>query len=175
MHSLPQKILSLRFCMPMAAVHRLSADIFEDDFELIALHSRVEDFALAYALNLHLKTGFERRRKDLDISGHITIPIFEWKDGINECYWTFFTNNGTVEEKSLQDGLFKDEPSFNTIYMVPEYREADYFLKIEQESSKSYRKAQNEWLIKSLQNIPKVLTAYLVTTDKLKSRNNLIF
>ncbi len=159
----------------MPAVHRLSADIYGDDFDLIALHSRLEDYSLAYYLNLHLKIGFERRRKDLDISGHITIPIFQWKDDVNERYWTFFSNYGRTEEKSEQDGLFKDEPTFSTFYMVPEYREADYFLKIEQEDSGNYRKTENEGLIKSLQNISKIIMAYAVAPDQLKSRNNLIF
>jgi len=175
MHALPQKILSLRFCAPMAALHRLSADVYEDDFDLIALHSRLEDYAMAYTLNLHLKAGFERRRKDLDVSGHITIPVFEWKDDINERYWTFFTNHGRTELNSLQDGLFKDEPSYSAFHMVPEYREVDYFLKIEQDCSDTLRDPNNERLVKSLQNIPKVMMAYPVVIDKLKSRNNLIF
>jgi hypothetical protein len=159
----------------MIAVHRLSADIYEDDFDLIALHSHLEDYALAYALNLYLKTGFERRRKDLDILSHITIPIFEWKDDVNERYWTFFPNHGITKEKSLREGLFKEETSYGTFHLVPEYREVDYFLKIEQEGSESYGKAENGCLVKAMQKIPKILMAYSVNTEKLKSRNNLTF
>ena len=83
----------------MVAVHRLSADIYEADFDLIALHSQLKDYALAYALNLYLKTGFQRRRKDLEISNHFTLPIFEWKDDIKERYWTFFASGGRWEGK----------------------------------------------------------------------------
>ncbi|HET8737190.1 MAG TPA: IPExxxVDY family protein [Pricia sp.] len=159
----------------MPAVHRLSAELYEEDFELIALHSRLEDYALAYALNLYLKTGFGRRRKDLDISGQVTIPIFEWKDDSNERYWTFFANYGIMEDESLKDGLFKDEPFYRGFHLVPEYRETDYFLKIEQESPDSVREVENQNLVKALQRIPKVTMAYSVNTDRLKSKNNLIF
>ncbi|MGB7393154.1 MAG: IPExxxVDY family protein [Pricia sp.] len=163
----------------MVAVHRLSADIYEADFDLIALHSHLKDYALAYSLNLFLKSGFCRRRTDLDISSHIRIPIFEWKDDINERYWTFFANHGKSNEKLGEDGarkgLFVGQPSGNHFHMVPEYREADYFLKIEQEGFESHRKAQNGRLVKSLQGIPKIWMAYSIETEHLKSRNNLIF
>jgi len=78
----------------MAAVHKLTEDFYDHSFDLIALHSSLEDHALAYALNLAMKSGFRRRRVDLDISGKITIPIFEWKDDLNDRYWTLFTNKG---------------------------------------------------------------------------------
>lgn len=172
---MPQKIVYLRFCEPMAAVHRLSADLFEDSFDLIGIHSRLEGYALAYSLNLNLKTRFERRRKDLEISSHITIPVFEWKDDSNERYWTLFANNGTMSEKSVLDGLFENEPAFSSFHLVPEHRKAEYFLKIEQESPIAYRKAKSEKLVQLLLDIPQVLLAFHVETDKLKSKSNLIF
>ncbi|MUH37721.1 IPExxxVDY family protein [Zobellia amurskyensis] len=154
----------------MVAVHKITNDFYEDSFDLVALHSSLEDYAIAYALNLHLKSNFKRSHKDLDLTGHITVPIFEWKDDINDRYWTLFTNNGLVEDTMTRKGLFKDEPSFTTFHMVPEHRDVDYFLKIEQDGF-----INMENLVKTLQNIPKIITAYAIETDKLKSKNNLIF
>jgi len=154
----------------MVAVHKITNDFYEDSFDLVALHSSLEDYAIAYALNLHLKSSFKRSNEDLDLNGHITVPIFEWKDDINDRYWTLFTNNGLVEDTVSTKGLFKDEPSFTTFHMVPEHREVDYFLKIEQDE---FINMDN--LVKTLQRIPKIITAYAIETDKLKSKNNLIF
>jgi protease II len=159
----------------MAAVHKLTPDLYEDYFDLIALHSSLEDFALAYALNLNLRSNFRRRWKDLEISDTITVPVFEWKDEINDRYWTFFTNKGKGEKTVSKKGLFKEEPSYPKYHMVAEHREVDYFLKIEKDGSADYRLAEVEKTISSLLAIPKIITAYSVATQKLKSRNNLIF
>lgn len=161
--------------IPMAAVHKLTEDLYEDSFDLIALHTSLEDFALGYALNIALKSNFKRRRRDLDISGRVTIPIFEWKDDLKDRYWTFFTNKGVSQDMGAENGLFKEELSYRKHPMLLEYREVDYFLKIEQDGSDNYRQTENENTIAKLLTISKVITAYTVETQKLKSKNNLIF
>lgn len=159
----------------MVAIHKISVDFYEDSFDLIAVHSSLEDYAMAYALNLCLKSDFKRCQKDLDISAQITIPVFEWKDDLNDRYWTFFANNGLKEDTLVRTDLFKNEPSYTTFNMVPEYRDVDYFIKIEQDDSDGYRNGEMENLIKSLLTVPKIITAYTIETNKLKSKNNLIF
>ena len=159
----------------MVAIHKISAEFYEDSFDLIALHCSLEDYAMAYALNLCLKSDFKRRQNDLDISAHITIPIFEWKDDINDRYWTFFTNNGLKEDTLVRSDLFKNETSYTTFNIVPEHRDVDYFIKIVQDDSGCYWNGKIENLIKVLLAIPKIVTAYTIETDKLKSKNNLIF
>lgn len=154
----------------MLSIHKISVDFYEDSFGLIAMHSSLEDYAMAYALNLHLRSHFKRCRKDLDVSGEVSIPLFEWNDEMNGGYWTLFTNNGVKEDTLGREGLFKDEPSFTPFHMVPEYREVDYFLKIEQDDF-----VVSTDLIKKLLAIPNVVTAYNVQHHKLKSKKNLIF
>lgn len=159
----------------MVSVHKISVDFYEDSFDLIAVHSSLEDYAMAYALNRYLKSDFKRCQKDLVISGQITIPVFEWKDSLSDKYWTLFTNNSLKEDTMVRSDLFKNEPSFTTFKMVPEYRDVDYFIKIEQDDSDNYHKGEMENLVRSLLAIPKILTAYTIETDNLKSKNNLIF
>jgi len=159
----------------MAAVHKLTADFYDDCFDLIALHSSLENYALAYALNNTLKSSFRRRRKDLEILGHVTVPIFEWKDDLNDRYWTFFTNKGVHRDLESQNNLFKEEPSFSSHYLVTEYREVDYFLKIELDGCDGYRQTVQTNTVEKLLGISKVITAYPIDTQKLKSKNNLIF
>ncbi|KKN18881.1 hypothetical protein LCGC14_0951400 [marine sediment metagenome] len=168
------KNLIFTLSTPMAAVHKLTSDLYEDYFALIAMHSSLEDYGLAYTLNLYLKSNFKRRWKDLEISDNVTVPIFEWKDDINERYWTFFTNKGRGMKTMIETGLFKED-TFPEYHMIAEHREVDYFLKIEQEGSESHRQAEIERTISKLFAIPKIITAYTVDIQKLKSRNNLIF
>lgn len=154
----------------MAAVYKITDDFYEDSFTLVALHSSMADYAMVYALNLCLKSNFKRSSKDLDLSQHISFPFFEWRDDSNDSYWTLIVNNSQHEENFVRSDLFENEPSFSKHYLLPEYKESDYLLKIEHEDD-----ALEEQTIKQLLTIPKVITAYVLDVDHLKSKSNLIF
>ena len=153
----------------MAAVHKILTDFYEDSFTLLALHSSLEDYAMVYALNLCLKSNFKRTTKDLELFDQVAFPIFEWKDAQNDRFLTLITNRGTKEETNLSGDLFENEPSFARFHVVPEYKDADYLLKIEHDD------CLEENLVKSLMAIPKVVTAYTIEIENIKSRTNLIF
>lgn len=154
----------------MAAIHKISEDFYEETFTLIALHSSIEDFMLVYALNSCLKTKLKRSVDDLEISQSGSFPIFDWRDEVNDRYFTVVSNNVVKEEELSIGNLFQDQPSFTKYHLVPEYRDVDYFLKIEHDEMDVEEK-----ILKSVLSIPKVITAYLVDASKLKSKNNLIF
>lgn len=153
----------------MAAVHKILTDFYEDAFTLLALHSSLEDYAMVYALNLCLKSNFRRTAIDLELFEQVTFPIFEWKDAKNDRFLTLITNNGTKEETNVMGDLFENEPSYSRFQVVPEYKDADYLLKIEHDDD------LEENFIKSLMNIPNVVTVYDINIENLKSRTNLIF
>lgn len=154
----------------MVAVHKITDDFHEDSFTLVALHSSMEDHAMVYAINLCLKSNFKRSSKDLDLSQHISFPIFEWRDDGNDSYWTLMSNKSQQEENFVRGGLFENEPLFSKHYLLPEYKESDYLLKIEHEDD-----ALEEQTVKQLLTIPNVITAYVLNVDHLKSKSNLIF
>ena len=149
----------------MAAVHKISEDFYEDSFILIALHSSLEDHSLVYALNLCLKSNLKRSKTDLDISKNISFPIFEWKDMVHDANWTLITNFSIKEEKAGQGGLFDNEPSYRTHYLVPEHKDVDYFLKVEMDEVDDC-----DLILKGILKIPKVITAYTVDNKNLKSK-----
>jgi len=152
------------------AVHKIIDDFYEDSFTLLAIHSSMEDYAIVYALNLCLKGNFKRSAEDLDISDHISFPIFEWKDKANENYWTLITNNSLQEDNLVRSDLFENEPSFTKHHLVPEHKEADFLLKIEHDTSNLEKDT-----VKQLLAVPRIITAYVLDVDQLKSKNNLIF
>lgn len=153
----------------MATMHRILDDLYEEEYSLLAIHSSLDDYAVVYALNQHLKTRFKRLRTDLDLASGISFPIFEWRDEINDSYWTLISNHSLKEEASISDNLFQNEPSLMTHCLIPEHREVDYFLKLEGQ-------IQNyDSLIRQISGIQKIIAAYAVDADKLKSKKNLIF
>ena len=154
----------------MMAIHKITADFYEDSFTLVALHSSMEDFAMVYAINLCLKSNFKRTTQDLELSDHISFPIFEWRDFHNDSYWTLLSNNSIQEESLVGSDLFANEPSFSKHNLVPEYKEADYLLKIEHDDN-----SLEEKVVRQLQAIPRIITAYILDVEQLKSKNNLIF
>lgn len=154
----------------MVAVHKISEDFYEISFSLIAMHCSLEDHTMAYELNKCLKLNFKRCAKDLDLTTQVSFPIFDWNDDIKEEYWALIANKSQKENNGVRTDLFQDEPLYTTGYLIPEYKEVDYFLKIEQDAT-----AMGGNLLKSILSIPKVVLAYYVETENLKSKNNLIF
>jgi hypothetical protein len=154
----------------MMAVHKITDDFYEDTFTLLALHSSMEDYAIVYALNLCLKSRFKRSSQDLDISDHISFPIFEWKDDSNDSYWTLITNYSVQEDNLVRSGLFENEPSYTTHHLVPEHKDADYLLKVEHDDFNLEKDT-----VKQLLTVPSIITAYVLDVDQLKSKSNLIF
>ena len=154
----------------MVAIHKISEDFYNVPFILIAVHSSIADFSLAYALNNCLKIKLKRSRKDLEISPNGSFSFFNWRDVINDRDYLLVGNKGSGQEELNIDNLFQDQPSMTTYRLIPEYKDVDYFLKVEQDEC-----GMEEEILRGVLSIPKVVTAYCVDTDKLKSRNNLIF
>ncbi len=65
--------------------HKLEFDDVED-YQLVAIHSSIEEYKMAYFLNKHLHLRLQRSRFDLDFNhGEIQAlyPLFEFKEPEN--------------------------------------------------------------------------------------------
>ena len=160
-------IFTFRIYGSMGTTHKIFEDFYDEWYMLIALHSNLEDHVLAYALNSTLKTGFKRSKHDIEIKENVALPIFEWFDVKTDSNWSFFPNGVFANDDSNREGLFKDLPSSAKYHLVPEHKEVDYFIKIDQEIS--------DTVVRSIQEIPTVMTSYIIDYDGLSSKNNLIF
>jgi hypothetical protein len=58
-----------------------------------------------------------------------------------------------------------------TYHLLPEYKNVDYLVKISNESQHLNEKI----VLSKIQAIPQVVTSYTIDTEKLKSKDNLIF
>ncbi len=152
----------------MGATLRLYEDMYDEEFSLVGIHTSLEDFALVYALNEVLKIRLKRLSEDLSFSPSISYPCFEWKDELYDRNWTLFKNSCITSEQSNPDDLFPEELSYTSHQLVPEHKEVNFLLKLDDIELHST-------LLQKIKAIPKVVTAYEIDTAKLKSKPNLIF
>ncbi|PKQ45920.1 IPExxxVDY family protein [Confluentibacter flavum] len=159
------------------AVHKLILDDFfeEAPYTLIAIYCAVEDYRLAYLLNSYLKIRLNRKPSDLDYNnGKSNFSIFEWVDPKYLSTWNLVHNvcKSEVYQKANQQSLFDSEEKITkTFYLIPEYKQVNYFLKIDSE----FDDDQGKLIIDTILKIPQISTAYHIDGNQLKSKNNLIF
>ncbi|WP_458628363.1 IPExxxVDY family protein [Winogradskyella sp. PC D3.3] len=158
------------------ALHKLQVDDFYDDsYKLIAIHSRIEDYRLAYLLNKHLELKLERKEKDIDFKYlESSYSIFEWDNETEYMMWNLISNVCKKEEDSLYSTgtLFStNEKVLKTFHLIPEYKKVDYFIKISDE----IQNVDEKLILNKLKAIPQIITSYTVDPLKIRSKDHLIF
>lgn len=156
--------------------HKLLLDEVEEDYLLLAIHSSLEDYKIAYLINKYLQINFARARHDLDFN-HGTVqalyPLFLFKEPAKYRNYFLIKNKfqGPVKRIISSGSLFNEEEVISkSSYLIPEYKEVDYFLKIDEELSDH----QFQLMINKIAVIPNVQTVFEVDHNQLKSKNNLI-
>jgi len=154
----------------MAILHKISTEFYEEPYDLIALHSSLASFAMAFYLNDYLSMRLERTENDLYLNKN-AFSFYEWYDESRDCFYSLYENKTEVEvaEGFSTEDLFNQEAYTTTAYLIEEKKRVDYFLKLEHEETVSAEK-----LIKRIQNIPKISMAYAIDHQGLKSKDNLI-
>lgn len=154
----------------MGAIYKINDDFYDESFILIALHTTLDDYALVYGLNQSIKSKFKRAKKNFNLAEHKSFPIFEWDDEFHDIYWVLVANHSCELELIANNDLFHNESTYTKPRLIPEYKDVDYLLKIETE-----KEIEINPLLKKILMLPKIMAAYEINTDKLKSKNNLIF
>lgn len=128
------------------------------DFVLIAVTSAQKDYRICYLINKYLNFNFVRV-DDLEVNIYpnsaepVPFSMYEYYWEASETSFYFIANRGI-------DGL-----------LIPEMREADYFLMI-----KNYIDDNDlNDLINGLNRIPEIVAAIKIDPKKIKSRENLLF
>lgn len=140
-------------------------DFLEENFELLAIHTTLESYHLAYFMNLTFDIQLKKTEGIQDFD------FYEFNDEKNQFLWNLVANKGAQEKTDTpeeQSTLFFEAKS-NRIYLLPEYKKVDYIVKIEH----STHDTQN--LISKMNTIPQIITTFAIDISTLKSKNNLIF
>ena len=161
------------------AVHKLNLDEFDEiDYYLVAIHTSLEDYRLAYFINQKLPINLSKNENEIQINikeGVINFSRFYYNDEENTFCWNLIQNKNEVihYKEGNAPSLFSNITMevATKVFLLPELKKVDYFLKIE----------NNEEVINlsdillQINTINNVTTAYIVETNKIKSKNNLIF
>lgn len=161
------------------AVHKLQIDDFVTiDYELIAIHSSLEDYRLAYFINRNLQVLLEKCERDLSIRTtkyKSCFSRFIFEDEDTDTAWNLLHNksNTTTYNSVAATTLFSEsgQDVATTNYLLPELKKVDYILKVENKPSGCLPKQMTEKLLA----VKQITTAYIIDHNKLKSKNNLIF
>ncbi len=158
------------------AVHKLILDdIYEEGLcTLIAIHCAIEDYRLAYLLNKNLGINLVRKKNDLDYSkDNSKYSIYKWEDKKQLLTWNLVSNICKINDyRQIKSGLFSTKESVTkTFNLIPELKQVNYLLKIDDE----FNESKEKYIINTILSIPQIATAYTIDASQLKSKDNLIF
>ncbi len=158
--------------------HKLVLDeVFEQPYKLIAIHSSVEDYKLAYLLNKHLNLRLARSPKDIDLhmeNDHVLFAHFYYEDQQKYCSYHLVSNitrRETMSGSGEDSLLFGEHLAVKKSYLLPEFKQVDFLVKIEDEMDAVSEKL----VISRILEIQQVSTAYAIDFDRIKTKENLIF
>lgn len=154
------------------AVYKLQLEDFSTvEYELIAIHTTIEVTKLAFLLNKHLNTRFHFfdliDKKEKKEKG--CFERYLYKDEENGIHWNLLENKSIIAGAVSQESLF--EQFEQTMYLIPEFKKADFILKIDYEDS-------FQTLHEIIQNISMISTismSYKIDKNNIKTKSNLIF
>ena len=154
--------------------HKLNLNQFSDNYHVIAIHSDLEEFRLAFFLNQKLDINLKRKRKDISlIEIKANYSVFEYLNEAMYLNWIFFSNKSLMSNKitNEESGLFSQESFFqNEVSLIKNPKGVDYFLIIENVKNKTYVKI----VLKKISEIRGVITSFM-SEKKLENKENLIF
>ena len=117
------------------AIHKLHIDEFDEvDYELIAIHTSLEDFRLAYFLNQKLPILLSKSESEIQINikeGVTFFSRFIYENTNNDSCWSLVQNKNEVTTltNNNNQNLF-GESSFEVAtkaFLLPELKKVDYF------------------------------------------------
>jgi len=146
--------------------HKLTINQFPENYHLIAIHSDLDEFRLAFFLNKKLNIGLKRKNNDI---------YFAEQDADDTKYlkWIFFSNKSLVLEKNSEEdfSLFGlRNTASNEMNLLSQQKSVDYFLIIENVVNKKYV----DKVLKKISEISGVITSF-ISENRLENKENLIF
>ena len=152
-------------------VYNLELEETFEEVNLIAIHSYLEGYQLAFYLNDTMNSDFKRSKKDLSLKGAKNNFIhFEWEDKMYDFQCSLFSNKYRDElkpKKLISNNLF-NLPIRNEVYLFPKLRQVDFFIK-----SSDHKTI--ETVLSHLKKWSKISFLYQVDTEVIKKQLNVIF
>jgi hypothetical protein len=157
-------------------IHKLHLEDFDQvDYNLIAIHTSLEDYKLAFKLNQNLTIALRKNDVEIPIKieGNVShFSRFTFEDEEKMMVWDLIQNKQEIElpVETLDFNLFENKNITTRVTLVSELKKVDYFFKIEHDSH-----CQIVEIINNISKIDSISSVYEVNANKIKSKNNLIF
>ncbi|MBC8399563.1 IPExxxVDY family protein [Flavobacteriaceae bacterium] len=153
--------------------------IFQEEeplhYHLLAIHSVLTDYRLAFFLNKHLNIELKRAFEDLDISRQDGFySFFQYEDEDNLLNWNLISNSSytNVKNEIKESLLFKNtQVELKKFKLMNELSQVDFFLKIEYHTDH----ININQIIKSINEIPNIISVYSLNLNNIKNKENLNF
>jgi len=145
--------------------------INDEKFFLIALHSNVEIFFLAYLLNKNLKTSFKKMKYNIiSKENNYLFDRYQSIDQNKREKMDLFSNKSAINKNQTTDQVFSlfDSSYFKKFFFIDEFKDVDFFIKKDSINNL-------DLLIKKIKLIEEIESSYLVDEKLLKNKENLIF
>jgi len=158
------------------AIHKLQLEDFDQiDYELIAIHTSLEDYRLAFKINQQLEILLSKNSDEIPIEvskQNTSFSRFTYDDEDKMMTWDLIQNKQEIElpVQSKNASLFQDKMVATQVNLITELKKADYLLKIEHENQIKIKD-----IINKINKIEAISTVYEVDANEIKSKNNLIF
>lgn len=161
------------------AIHKLDIGDFDEiDYHLIAIHTALEDYRLAYLINQKLDINLSKNKNEIQINvkqGESFFSRFYDHTIEKGITWNLIQNKNEViqQKKDNDQNLFSNLTLevLTKVHLIPEFKKVDYFLKIENLEETIHLTN----VLARLNRIDTISAIYTVETNKIKSKNNLIF
>ena len=153
--------------------HKLNLNQFPENYHLIAIHSDLDEYRLAFFLNEKLNISLKRKYNDISLNhNEASYSIYDYLDEGMFLNWVFFSNKSLVIDKTTNEALsLFNQESFvqNEISLINQPKGVDYFLVIENVKNKIYV----EKVLRKISEIREVITSF-ISDKKLENKENLI-
>ena len=143
----------------------------DHDYNLIGLHTSLEDFRLAFFLNSTLNIRLNRHQDDLDFDVRSArFSLFKYECNKTFTYWSLISNKYSyIIDNTSSSDLFTKQ--LQTSVLIQEKKQVDYFLKIDADLDVP----ELELMLSKINSIKSIVTSYSIDPKSLKSRDFLIF
>jgi hypothetical protein len=158
------------------AIHKLQLEDFDQvDYHLVAIHTTLEDYRLAFKINQSLTISLIKNDCEIPIEVNkkkASFSRFTFDDEEKMMLWDLIQNKQEIETsaQAAPADLFDNKNFASQIALVSELKKVDYFLKIEHDDQVKIKD-----IINKLKTIDSISTVYEVNANEIKSKNNLIF
>ena len=136
-----------------------------DDCAVLAIHSSLEAYLIAYRLNQNLGCILHNSKKK---SVNDIYTRFKYISKISNDTWELISNHYVNDNSYDIKNLLFNVNERNKKILIPTLDSVDFFLKVPKS------KIINEWVVK-IRNIEGIQLAYQIDTKILQNFENLIF